>query len=219
MAVLIPGLRPLISTESRLRMKGCTLSVQTSFAIRQKSIQRSIWTKPALPPLHHSLRYADRLCDSIALSERVFFFLFLCRRARQAGSFWSSHLLLKRVIFLLSFCAVSWLWMRGCQKRTPGLFSLADSYLKVRTSLKEHFKWQLILIPSVCVFTVLQPFAETWGAINFNRLIPNASWKYCSEGSQRKALTDNLFFELEEAPRQVYLKVNACGLIKRFRDT
>lgn len=73
MAVLTPGLQPLISTESRLRMKGCTLSVQTSFAIRQKSIQQSISTKPALPALHNSLHYADRLCDSFAVSERVFF--------------------------------------------------------------------------------------------------------------------------------------------------
>lgn len=75
MAVLIPGLRPLISTESRLRIKGCALSLHTSFAIRQKSIQRSIWTKRALPPLHNLLHYADRLCDSFAVSERQAEFL------------------------------------------------------------------------------------------------------------------------------------------------
>lgn len=137
MAGLILGLQLLISTESRLRMKGGTFSVRTSFVIRQKSIQWSIWSKPALPPLHNSLHYSDHLWFIRCIRKGFFF----CWRGREAESFWSSHLLLKGLIFLLSFCAVSWLWMRGCQKRTPGLFSLADSYLKVTMSLKEHFKW------------------------------------------------------------------------------
>lgn len=73
MAGLIPGLQLLILTESRLRMKGCTFSVQTSFVIRQKSIQQSISSKPALPPLHNLLHYSDHLYDSFTVSEKGFF--------------------------------------------------------------------------------------------------------------------------------------------------